>query len=244
MKSESTLKSAARRSQRLEAFRLSVGGFEPFSTVDFPGALAAVIFCQGCPLRCGYCHNPDLIAAGEGGLSFERILGLLGARKSLLDGVVFSGGEPLAQGALSSAASMVRSMGFKIGLHTAGTSPAALERTLPVVDWVGFDVKAPFESYGRVAGVDAGSKARRALELLVASGAAFEVRTTVWPDRLGADEIREIAFALRQLGVQRYVLQEARTPDRKPWPGGSMIYDRTFVAGIGALFREFEVRFA
>lgn len=244
MKSARTLKNAGRISPQHEAFALRVGGFEPFSTVDFPGALAAVIFCQGCPLRCGYCHNPDLIAVGEGRLSFERILGVIEARKRLLDGIVFSGGEPLAQGSLSSAASLVRSMGFKIGLHTAGTSPAALERMMPVVDWVGFDVKAPFDSYRRVVGVDAGPKARRALELLVASGVAFEVRTTVWPNRLGADEIREIAFALHQLGVERYVLQEARTPDRKPWPGGSAIDDPMFLSEIGALFGEFEVRCA
>ena len=39
---------------------LSVGGFEPFSTQDWPGRLAAVVFVQGCPWRCSYCHNPGL----------------------------------------------------------------------------------------------------------------------------------------------------------------------------------------
>ncbi len=40
---------------------LHVGGLTPLSTTDWPGMLAAVVFCQGCPWRCGYCHNPDLI---------------------------------------------------------------------------------------------------------------------------------------------------------------------------------------
>src|SRR5262245_6611451 len=33
--------------------RLRVGGFVPFTSTDYPGALAAVVFCQGCPWRCG-----------------------------------------------------------------------------------------------------------------------------------------------------------------------------------------------
>ena len=40
-----------------------------------PDALAAVVFCQGCPWRCGYCHNPHLIAArGDDERDFARIL--------------------------------------------------------------------------------------------------------------------------------------------------------------------------
>ena len=42
---------------------LRVGGFVPFTSTDYPDALAAVVFCQGCPWRCGYCHNPHLIPA-------------------------------------------------------------------------------------------------------------------------------------------------------------------------------------
>ncbi len=42
---------------------LRVGGFVPFTVTDYPDALAAVVFCQGCPWRCAYCHNPHLIAA-------------------------------------------------------------------------------------------------------------------------------------------------------------------------------------
>ena len=44
---------------------LRVGGFVPFTSTDYPDALAAVVFCQGCPWRCGYCHNPHLIAGAR-----------------------------------------------------------------------------------------------------------------------------------------------------------------------------------
>ena len=78
---------------------LRVGGFVPFTSADYPGALAAVVFCQGCPWRCGYCHNPHLMPArGDAGRDFDGILDWLESRRGLLDAVVFSGGEPTAQG--------------------------------------------------------------------------------------------------------------------------------------------------
>lgn len=229
---------------RLRAEDLRVGGFEPFSTLDFPGRLAAVVFCQGCPLRCGYCHNPELIAPGaERRLDFGDVLSVLDSRKGFLDAVVFSGGEPLAQAALMPAIEAVKARGFAVALHTAGTSPKLLEKLLPHLDWVGFDVKAPFESYEGVTGVArAGAKARACLDLLSASGLAFEVRTTLWPERLGATDIRAIAFALTQNGVSRFVLQETRTPDRKPWPGRSALDDAALMAELAGRFEEFEVR--
>lgn len=223
---------------------LRIGGVEPFSTVDFPGHLAAVVFCQGCPLNCGYCHNPDLIpATADGLMDFEAVLAAIEARAGFIDGVVFSGGEPLAQAALAEAVDRVRALGLAVALHTAGTSPARLQQVLPRLSWVGFDIKAPFDGYGPVTGVTpAGRKALASLERLIASGVDHEVRTTVWPERIGADALRRIVFALEQVGVRRFVLQECRTPDRKTWPGGSALDDTALMAELGAPFAEFEVR--
>lgn len=223
---------------------LRIGGVEPFSTVDFPGHLATVVFCQGCPLACGYCHNPDLIpATATRMLDFDTVAAAVEARRGFIDGVVFSGGEPLAQAALSGAVDRVREMGLSVALHTAGTAPALLESLLPRLDWVGFDVKAPFEAYGPVTGVaPAGAKARRALEMLAASGVPYEVRTTAWPDRIDAAALRSIAFALKQVGAPRFVLQECRAPDRKAWPGQSALDDTALLAELDAQFDTFEVR--
>ena len=40
--------------------KINVGGVETFSTVDFPEHMAAVVFLQGCPWRCPFCHNTSL----------------------------------------------------------------------------------------------------------------------------------------------------------------------------------------
>ena len=44
---------------------LTIGGVTPLSSLDFPDALAAVIYCQGCPWGCPYCHNEPLRKIGE-----------------------------------------------------------------------------------------------------------------------------------------------------------------------------------
>ena len=167
---------------------LRVGGVQTFTSLDFPGRHAAVVFCQGCPLRCVYCHNPDLIpASGTSPLSWTDIRNLLEEREGLLDGVVFSGGEPLAQKALPAAIREVRSMGYSAALHTSGALPERFSAVLPELDWVGFDLKAPFGDYEALTGVPgAGERVRRAYASLLRSGVEHEIRTTVWPGQLGS----------------------------------------------------------
>ncbi len=192
---------------------LRVGGLTPLSTTDWPGLLAAVVFCQGCPWRCGYCHNPDLIPPrGAGEIPWEEVLAFLRRRQGLLDGVVFSGGEPTLQAALPDAMREARGLGFKIGLHTGGMYPARLAAVLPLVDWVGLDVKAPFADYAGITGVaESGTRARESLEQVLASGVAHEIRTTVHPALLADAEVVGLAHDLAARGVRRYVIQAFRS---------------------------------
>jgi pyruvate formate lyase activating enzyme len=196
-----------------EAGGLRLGGFTPLSTADFPGRLAAVLFCQGCPWSCVYCHNPHLIsAAAPTRWSWLSVVDFLGRRSGMLDAVVFSGGEPTLQDGLADAMCEVRSMGFQVGLHTAGPYPERLARVLPLVDWVGFDVKAPFERYGGITRVPgSGENARESLRLLVESGVDHECRTTLHPALFSAAEAAALSDSLFALGVRRHVLQAFRT---------------------------------
>lgn len=162
--------------------RLAVGGYVPFTTIDFPGRLAAVVFLRGCPWRCPYCHNAGLqafAAPGEG--EWKIIRQKLEHRRGLLDGVVFSGGEPTAQRGLAQAMREVRAMGFAVGLHTSGAYPGHLEQVLPLVEWVGLDIKAPpDERYDRLCGkAGAWQDFLETLEILRRSGCDFTLRTTV-----------------------------------------------------------------
>jgi pyruvate formate lyase activating enzyme len=192
---------------------LRVGGLTPLSTTDWPGMLTAVVFCQGCPWRCRYCHNPDLIPArGENEIPWEDVLAFLRRRQGLLDGVVFSGGEPTLQASLANAMREVRALGFNIGLHTGGMYPQRLKAVLPLVDWVGFDVKAPFADYANITGAaNSGDRALAGLEQVLASGVAHEIRTTVHPALLSDADLTYMARDLAARGVKHYVIQAFRS---------------------------------
>lgn len=191
---------------------LRIGGVTPLSAGDWPGRLSAVVFCQGCPWRCGYCHNPDLIPAQSSGeIAWDDVLAFLHRRRGLLDAVVFSGGEPTLQAALPEAMRAVRALGFEIGLHTGGMYPNRLAAVLPLTDWVGMDVKAPFADYARITGVEhSGNAVEESLGLLLASGVAYEIRTTVHPALLSDDEVVGMALDLAGRGVRHYALQAFR----------------------------------
>jgi pyruvate formate lyase activating enzyme len=192
---------------------LRVGGFVPLSTTDYPDHLSAVVFCQGCPWRCAYCHNPHLLPRrGRPEIPWADVLAFLERRRGLLDAVVFSGGEPTLQPALPDAMRAVKAMGFRIGLHTAGVHPQRLAQALPLIDWVGMDLKTEFHRYAALTGVPgSGERARDSMELIRASSVAHEFRTTVHPALLPLDVLDRLADTLATRGVRQYVLQAFRS---------------------------------
>jgi pyruvate formate lyase activating enzyme len=227
---------------------LRIGGLTPLSACDYPGYLAAVVFCQGCPWRCGYCHNSRLLPRrGAHELAWPSVLAFLERRSGLLDAVVFSGGEPTLQPGLPDAMRAVGALGFKVGLHTAGMVPRLLAAALPYTAWVGMDVKAPFDDYQRITGVrGSGRAAWESARLVLESGVDYEFRTTVHAALLPLPALERIAHGLAALGVRHYVLQKFRpmgcaTPD--PAGNGGADYPWSELnAKFARLFRTFAVR--
>ncbi len=191
---------------------LQIGGVTPYSAMDYPGCFSAVIFCQGCAWRCRYCHNSHLQSVdAPAAWTWEKVLTFLDRRHGLLDAVVFSGGEPTLQKGLSESALQIKAMGFKVGLHTAGMYPDRLRELLPLFDWVGMDIKAPFAEYAPITGVaDSGEKARASAQAILDSGVEHEFRTTVHSSLLSPDALDTLAQELVAMGAQQYVLQEFR----------------------------------
>ncbi|MNJ64510.1 hypothetical protein D3C77_604640 [compost metagenome] len=106
----------------------------------------------------------------------------------------------------------MRELGFKVGLHSAGIKPRLFAQVLPKVDWVGFDIKAVPEHSTAITGVDGSGAANwRSLELLLRSGVAHEVRTTVHWQLFDAERLWDLAQRLRRLGVERFAVQCARS---------------------------------
>lgn len=229
--------------------KLRLAGMEPLTTVEWPGRLAAVLFFQGCPWRCRYCHNARLVRARAANLKpWAEAMEFLRQRQGFLDSVILSGGEPLFQPRLLEAAEEVRALGYDVALHTNGYDPEHLARLLAsgFVQMVSMDVKAPFAAYERVTRrPDSGDAARHSVEIVLASGVPYEFRTTYHPDLLSAQDLRTIAADLHALGAQTYYLQAYRdegSPDMalQLSPVGTL--DPVLVAGIRRLFPTFGLR--
>ncbi|WP_447044131.1 anaerobic ribonucleoside-triphosphate reductase activating protein [Vreelandella sp. H-I2] len=200
-------------SAETSSVRLPVAGLVPMTTLDYPGHLACVVFLQGCPLRCGYCHNSNMIDPRRGEPhEWQTVLEFLASRQGLLEAVVFSGGEPTLNLGLPAAVKEVKALGFKVGLHTAGVYPNRLTRLLPHLDWVGLDVKGHGKAFDRICGrPNIWQRHACSLEALIDSGVSFECRTTIhWQDfQLG--DVERLALTLADCGVSHYALQIART---------------------------------
>jgi anaerobic ribonucleoside-triphosphate reductase activating protein len=227
---------------------LKVGGYAKFTSTDFPGELAAVVFVQGCPWRCGYCHNPHLQPrGGEPAIRWKDLLAFLAGRAGLLDAVVFSGGEPTIDPALEDAMRSVKALGFKVGLHTAGIYPERLKEVLPLVDWVGLDIKTSFDAYDELTGAPgSGKAAHAAARIVLDSGVPYEFRTTVHPKLTTRRHVTALTEDIAGMGCASYALQDfrsvgCRAEDLLDSNSGDAL-DAELVGQVRTRFRHFTLR--
>lgn len=189
-----------------------ISGLQKVSLSDFPGIPSCIIFTQGCNFKCPFCHNGDLIPMGDSRTEqphHQEIKDFLTKRAGKLEGVVFTGGEPLLHKDLDEWMSFARSLGYKIKLDTNGYSPKLLKNLLDKVevDYIAMDVKAPWDKYAILAGrsVDF-EKIKSSMDVIISSGVKHEFRTTYVKDLLSDEDIEAIKSNLKEsylhLGVE------------------------------------------
>ncbi|QHI73027.1 pyruvate formate-lyase-activating protein [Aminipila terrae] len=120
--------------------------FETFGAVDGPG-IRTVVFLQGCPARCAYCHNPDTWDV-HGGSEVETKQIVDRAKRGMSyygekGGVTFSGGEPLLQGEfLIQTIRALKKVGINSIIDTSGTYiDEFTEKVIEECEMVLLDVK-------------------------------------------------------------------------------------------------------
>jgi pyruvate formate lyase activating enzyme len=125
---------------------LTVHSIETLGALDGPG-IRTVVFLQGCPLRCGYCHNPDTWTCNAGTEMtedelFRRILRMKPYYKNN-GGVTFSGGEPLRQAeALVPLLHRLKTAGVHIAIDTSGAIwSEAVNEAIHLADLILLDIK-------------------------------------------------------------------------------------------------------
>ena len=123
-----------------------ISSFQSMGAVDGPG-LRCVVFMQGCPLRCAYCHNPETWAL-QGGQ--EVTVAALASKIEryrpyiLKDGgVTISGGEPLFQHEfVAKLLQTLKERGYHTALDTSGIGTLqGAEKILPYTDLAIVDLK-------------------------------------------------------------------------------------------------------
>ncbi len=192
-----------------------IAALQPCSFIDFDGHLAAVLFTQGCNLRCRYCHNPQLCApTGDTTISFDEVIEFLASRSGKLTGVVVSGGEPSLHPELPRLLEMIVAAGFATKLDTNGLKPDAVLRIASdqLVDYVAVDVKlAPGMPSSWLCGADRQPEsALQTLRGVVAEGVRCEARTTVVRELHDESILSMIARELASAGVGAWRLQPMR----------------------------------
>jgi len=190
---------------------MKIHGLMKMTILDFPGKVACTVFLGGCDMRCPFCHNSELLdpeAPAE--MDENDLLAFLRKRQGLLDGVVFTGGEPLLRKDLPDLMRKIQEMGFLIKLDTNGNHPDRLIEIVEegLVDYVAMDIKNSPEKYGETIGIPGFdiTKVRKSVGFLLQGKVPYEFRTTVVRQFHDEESMRGIAEWID--GADRYYLQE------------------------------------
>ena len=199
---------------------MNIGGILDVSTVDFPGKICSVVFFSGCPFRCPYCHNYEIVLNKGIDVDVKYVISKI-SNNFLIDGVCLTGGEPLMQdlNELKELILKIKDVGLSVKLDTNGYFPNKLSKLISLVDYVAMDFKTVPENYYSVTGrSDSANKVLESLKVLSDSSTEYEIRTTVVPTIIDKSGIIKIAEILSEYNVKRYVLQQFRnekTLDKK-----------------------------
>nr|MDO8086420.1 anaerobic ribonucleoside-triphosphate reductase activating protein [Candidatus Sigynarchaeum springense] len=198
---------------------LYIAGMRSQSFVDEPKKTVAMIYLQGCNLDCGFCHNSALIpmfTRESKRTTVEQLLEKLEGN-FLIDGVVFTGGEPLLQSNIIDFVKAVKAKIPFVAVDTNGTNPALLAKLSPLLDRVAMDVKASLENYPRVVRKNVNvDNVRKSIDILCKRSretGRVEFRMTYAPPANSIDDIMAIADHLKYAGFSGnfgsyYVIQQ------------------------------------
>lgn len=179
-----------------------IHSFQSLGTVDGPG-VRAVVFMQGCPLRCVCCHNPDTWDINGGTPTdvrdvFNKIYRLR-AYFGKDGGVTVSGGEPLLQPEfVTELFELCRNAGIDCVLDTSGCAYSErIERLLTLCDLVILDYKyTDDESYEKYVGMKR-ERVELFLDRLEALGKRVWIRQVIIPRLNDNERSVDRLYALR-----------------------------------------------
>ncbi|KYH28149.1 MULTISPECIES: pyruvate formate-lyase-activating protein [Clostridium] len=182
-----------------------IHSIESMGLVDGPG-IRTVVFFQGCPLRCAYCHNPDTWNM-QGGMEFtpEELLKKILRFKPYFEksggGVTFSGGEVLLQpDFLLEILKLCKENNIHTTLDTSGFGLGKYDEILKYTDLVILDIKHVDDTgYKNLTGQEK-KGLDEFLKALSKSGTKLWIRHVVVPKVTDSEEhISKLAHIIKQI---------------------------------------------
>lgn len=211
---------------------LNIGGFQKVTLKDYPKKIASICFLQGCQLRCPFCHNPDLVLAErfvkgpEQKQILKDFLSYIEERKNMLDGVVFTGGEPLLDKNIKIYLAKIKDLGLMIKLDTNGLEPEKLSNLIEegLVDYVALDYKNNSRNFNGTTGIIASrskshnyEKWMESLKILDKNEIHYELRTTLVKELHSREDLILMAKELKAIiksSNPKWYLQSFERRDR------------------------------
>ncbi len=188
-----------------------LGGLQKNSLIDYPGKVSSVLFLSGCNFDCPYCHNPAL-AKGSPLLSppvdEETVYDFLESRRSFLDGVVISGGEPTLHKGLVTLCEKIKQMGYPVKLDTNGSRPQVIKTLADegLVDYISMDVKTDPFRYSPLTKEDyTPERILSSIKIIMESNLPHEFKTTCIKPLVDVSVIETISRLIE--GSDLYALQ-------------------------------------
>jgi len=134
--------------------QINLGGIIPLSTNEWKDHVSTVIFFNGCPFNCSYCHNQQMLIA-QNYVDVQQVKSIIKNSIPFINSVVFSGGEPTMQPeALTNLLQFSKSLELKTMIETNGYYPEVLMDlwSLNLVDHLFIDIKTTEEEYQKITG--------------------------------------------------------------------------------------------
>lgn len=199
-----------RKKKRRKDKEMGIIGLQKMTLLDYPEKVACTVFLSGCQFHCPWCHNAEITSKQLASrMEEEEFFSFLKTRRGFLDGVCFTGGEPLLYPGLEGLIRESKKLGFLVKVDTNGYETNRLRDLVSsgLVDYLAMDIKNSPALYGKTVGIpDLDIRPISAsISYLLQAGVDYEFRTTLIDQYHSLSSMAEISHWIH--GAKRYFLQ-------------------------------------
>lgn len=189
---------------------MTFGGWQKTSLLDYPRKISTVLFTIGCPYRCRFCYNPELVIPPFAkSIPEKEIFDYLKKRQNILEAVVLTGGEPLMHNDLLEFIKKIKKLNFLVKLDTNGFYPFKLKEAIKsgMIDYIAMDIKSSLREYDNLTQIKgSGDEIPKSIALIINSSIPYEFRSTIVEGVHDQEEILKMAKLIT--GAHKYYLQQ------------------------------------